>query len=180
VGGGELDFDSVAKTPGRRPEKRARRLADARGNAPGVAGPEVYGVDLIEGIARLAFALENEALPVGRPVALARPFAFDRETADARQEIPFLIGRLRADRERRRQDPCAKRPNNLIAWNYRAVGLRDGQNLPRGLPNLLPDPNIHHNKSIKRLYTTQTDTRFIKRQSCSVTGQTTVTPVSTR
>ena len=47
---------------------------------------EIEHVDLIERIARLALALEHEALAVGRPVALAGASAFDGEPADAREE----------------------------------------------------------------------------------------------
>ena len=54
---------------------------------------EVEHVDLIEGIARLALALEHEPLAVRRPVAFAGAPAFDGEPPDARQEVALLVGR---------------------------------------------------------------------------------------
>ena len=56
---------------------------------------EIERVDLIEGIAGLALALKHDPLAVGRPVAFARALAFDRQPADARQEVALLVrGRL--------------------------------------------------------------------------------------
>src|SRR5581483_3470576 len=51
------------------PEERARRLADARRDASGFAGGEIQHVNLIERVARLALALEDEPFAVRRPVA---------------------------------------------------------------------------------------------------------------
>ena len=77
-------------------EERARGLAHAGRDALGVAAGEVEHVDLVEGIARLALALEHEPLAVRRPVAFAGALAFDREPADAAQEVSLLrwSGRL--------------------------------------------------------------------------------------
>ena len=44
---------------------------------------EIEHVDLIERVARLALALEDEPLAVGRPVAFAGAASFDGQAADA-------------------------------------------------------------------------------------------------
>ena len=77
-----------------RTEEGAGRLAVAGRDALGVAGREVERVDLVEGVAGLAFALEDQALAVGRPVAFAGAASLDGEPADARQEIALsqLVG----------------------------------------------------------------------------------------
>src|SRR5436190_6860435 len=90
--GSELDL----VRPG--PEERTGRLSVARRDALGVAGRQVERVDLIERIARLTLALKHEPLAVGRPVAFARATAFDRQPADAREEIGFVIFASRAIR----------------------------------------------------------------------------------
>ena len=75
-------------------EERAGRLAVAGRDALGVARGQVERVDLVEGIARLALALKDEPLAVRRPVAFAGAAAFDRQPADARQEVAlFVLGR---------------------------------------------------------------------------------------
>src|SRR5216684_875754 len=74
-------------------EKCAGGLAQAGRNAFGVAGRQIEHVDLIEGVPRLALALTDEALAVGRPVALAGTLALDRESTDAGQEVALLIRR---------------------------------------------------------------------------------------
>ena len=84
----EFDLGAV------RPEERARRLADARRDALGIAGRQIEHVDLIEGIAGLALALEHQPLAVRRPVAFAGALAFDGQPPDAAQEIAFLRWRL--------------------------------------------------------------------------------------
>ena len=50
-------------------------------------------IDLVEGIARLALALEHEPLAVGRPVAFAGALAFDGQPPDAGQEVALLVSR---------------------------------------------------------------------------------------
>jgi len=75
-------------------EEGAGRLAVARRDALGVAGRQVERVDLIERVARLALALKDQPPAVRRPVALACAATFDRQPADARQEITlFVLGR---------------------------------------------------------------------------------------
>ena len=74
-------------------EEPARGLAQAGRDARGVAGRQVHHVLLVEGVARLALALQHQPLAVGRPVPFAGPPAFDREPADARHEVALLVGR---------------------------------------------------------------------------------------
>ena len=62
-------------------------LPDAGRHARDVAARHVHQIDLVEGIARLALALEDELPAVLRPVALAGASSFDGETADSREEI---------------------------------------------------------------------------------------------
>ena len=94
VRGGELD---VAVGAG--PEERAGRLAQARRDPFRVAALEIERVDLVEGIAGLAFALEHEALAVGRPVAFAGALALDGQAPDARQEVALFEIRRCGQRE---------------------------------------------------------------------------------
>ena len=58
-----------------------------------VAGLQVHDIDLIERVVGLAFALENQAFPVGRKVTLAAAFAFKRELADVLEERRFVFCR---------------------------------------------------------------------------------------
>src|SRR5581483_590281 len=81
------EFDFIAA----RPEECARRLADARRDAPGLAGRQIEHVDLVEGVSWLPLALKDDALAIGSPVAFARPPAVDREPANTGQEITLLI-----------------------------------------------------------------------------------------
>src|SRR6185503_20264199 len=75
-------------------EEGAGRLAVTRRDALGVAGRQVERVDLIEGVARLALALKDQPLAVGRPVALTSAATFDRQPPDAGQEITLpVLGR---------------------------------------------------------------------------------------
>src|SRR5207245_3311041 len=57
----------------------------------GFAGCQIEYVNLIEGIVRLALALKDHPLSVGRPVAFPGTSALDREAADARQKVAFLV-----------------------------------------------------------------------------------------
>src|ERR1700681_2396770 len=86
--GGEFDL------VGTWPEECTGGLADARRDALGVAGGEIERVNLVERIARLALALEDEPLAVRGPIALARALAVDCQTPDAREEVALLIWRL--------------------------------------------------------------------------------------
>src|SRR5207253_3986779 len=74
-----------------RPEEAARGLADAGRDALGFAGGQIEYVNLIEGILRLALALKDHPLSVGRPVAFPGTSALDREAADACQKVAFLV-----------------------------------------------------------------------------------------
>src|SRR5436190_15862847 len=85
------EFDLAAV----RAEERARRLADARGDALRFSGREIEDIDLIERVRGIALALEHQALAVGRPVALAGALAFHGQAADAAQERALLRGRGR-------------------------------------------------------------------------------------
>src|SRR5262245_39769597 len=77
----------------RRPDERARRLAEAGRDAFDVARAKVERVDLIERIPRLALALEDESLPIGGPVTFSRTTTFEGQPADLREEI-LLAPRL--------------------------------------------------------------------------------------
>ncbi len=79
-----MDANSISSLPGRK--KAHVVLPRPGGDALGVAAGEIEYVDLIEGVARLAFALKHEALSVRRPVSFARALAFDRESAHAREK----------------------------------------------------------------------------------------------
>src|SRR5262247_1636183 len=81
---------------GFRIDERARRLADAGLHAGHVAGPQIHEVNLVERVARLAFALEDELATVLRPVTFTGSASLDGQPADPREEILFLVG-LRAD-----------------------------------------------------------------------------------
>jgi len=74
--GSEEDFVAV------RTEKGAGGLAAAWRHAIAVAGFEVEKVNLVEWVARLAFALENKRFAVGREIAFAAAPAFKCELAD--------------------------------------------------------------------------------------------------
>src|SRR5690606_20607424 len=79
-----------------RPEERAGRLAVAGRDALRLARREVEHVDLVERVAGLALALEDELPAVGGPVALACAAPFDRQPPDAAQERRFgKVGRRR-------------------------------------------------------------------------------------
>ncbi len=56
-----------------------------------VARFQVHQVDLVEGVARLAFGLEHHLRAVGAEVALAGAAAFEGELADAGEEIRFRL-----------------------------------------------------------------------------------------
>src|SRR5438046_7162018 len=56
-------------------EKSARRLADPRRNARGIARFQIEDEHLVERIARLAFALEDELLSIRRKISFAAAFA---------------------------------------------------------------------------------------------------------
>jgi hypothetical protein len=61
-------------------------------------------VDLVERIARVAFALEHEPLAVRRPVTLAGAFAFNGQTPHAAEETSFwrtCRGRLGVEHDER-------------------------------------------------------------------------------
>ena len=49
-----------------------------------LAGRQIDGVDLVEGVAGLALALKDETLAVGRPVPFACAPAFNRQPPDPR------------------------------------------------------------------------------------------------
>jgi hypothetical protein len=76
---------------GARTEERAGRFAHPGRDALDVTRGEIEGVDLIERVARLALALEDQALSVGCPVAFAGAPALDSQPPDARKKIPLLI-----------------------------------------------------------------------------------------
>src|SRR5207247_5141348 len=103
VGGGEFNLVAAGT------KERAGRFAQTGRDALAVAGREIERVDLIEGITRLALALKDEALAVGRPVAFSGAASLDGETADAAEEIALLrragglLRRERRDEERQKQ-----------------------------------------------------------------------------
>jgi hypothetical protein len=73
-----------------RPEERARRLAVAGRDALGFPDVQVEHVDLIERVAWLTLALEDEAVAIRRPVAFAGATAFHGQPPDTREEVAFL------------------------------------------------------------------------------------------
>ena len=75
------------------PKEPARRLANPGRNAVRLAGLEIKQIDLIEGILRLAFALENKILPVGGEVPFATAFAFENKLTDFCEELGFAARR---------------------------------------------------------------------------------------
>jgi len=113
VGRGEFDL------VGARPEECAGRLADAGRDALGVAARQIEHVDLIEGVARLALALEHEACAIRRPVALAGAFAFHRQTADAAEKITFLVdGRILPPNDDAGEDGCREQGGHQCAAKH--------------------------------------------------------------
>ena len=88
IGVRRRELDLVAA----RTEERAGGLADAGRDPLGVAARQIEHVDLIERVARLALALEDQPLAVRRPVAFAGALALDGQAADAGEEIALLIG----------------------------------------------------------------------------------------
>src|SRR5687767_589765 len=71
-------------------EERARGLAHAGRNTLRFTVRQIEHVDLIEGVAGFALALEDEALAVGRPVTFAGAFALDGQAANAAEKIALL------------------------------------------------------------------------------------------
>ena len=50
---------------------------------------EIEEIDLVERIARLALALKNQRLAIGRKIALPAPFTLESQLPDVRQEAAF-------------------------------------------------------------------------------------------
>ena len=66
MGAGEDDLLAVG------PKERAGRLAEPGGDAPELAGGQVHGEDLVEGVARaFLLGLEDDASAIGREIAFA-------------------------------------------------------------------------------------------------------------
>src|SRR5918993_3925297 len=76
-------------------DERTGGLADTRRDTGRIPGLHVHEVNLVKRIAGLALALKDELAAVGRPVAFASATAFDRQPADARQELALAGGSLR-------------------------------------------------------------------------------------
>ena len=76
MGGSEQNFIAVGT------EKGARGFADAGRDPVAVAGFQVEHINLVEWVTRLAFALENQRLAVGRKVTFAAASAFEGELAN--------------------------------------------------------------------------------------------------
>ncbi len=99
---------------GRRVDERARGLASA-GRDPGrAAAGQVEAVNLIEGIARLALALEHQRLAVGGPVAFARAPSLHGEAPDPGEEVSLGRGWSRAlpAQRGRTHEACHERGQN--------------------------------------------------------------------
>ena len=86
LSGGVEDLFAIGMDPG------AGRFAVAGRDPLGVAGLQIQPVDLVEGIALLALALEDHLAPIGREIALAGAFALERELPDVREQRRFAGG----------------------------------------------------------------------------------------
>src|SRR6187397_3221892 len=78
-------------------DERAGGLASAGRDARHVAVRHVHQIDLIEGIARLALALEYELPAVFRPIPLAGASSFDGETTNPGEEVTLGSWALRLE-----------------------------------------------------------------------------------
>src|SRR5258705_10210623 len=67
-----------------RTKKGAGRFPHAGGDAVDVARCKIQNVYLVKGIARIAFALEDQRLAIRRKIALAAAAAFKDELPDVR------------------------------------------------------------------------------------------------
>ena len=81
--GGEQHFLAA------RAKKGASGFANARRDTVAVAGFEVQEVNLVERVARLAFALKNQGLSFGRKITFTAAPAFESELANVRQKLRF-------------------------------------------------------------------------------------------
>src|SRR5437879_3311222 len=74
---------------GARTEKGAGGLANARRNAVAIATLQIQNVNLVKRIARLAFALENEAIAIGRKITLTTAAAIENKLTGIGEESSF-------------------------------------------------------------------------------------------
>ena len=83
-------------TPAARMKKCAGRLAVPEGDTGGIAGLKIDRVNLIERIAYLAFALENQSRAVRAVVTLAAAPPFKGQLPHAGEELLLSLGESRA------------------------------------------------------------------------------------
>ena len=83
-------------TPAARMKKCAGRLAVPGGDTGGIAGLKIDRVNLVERIAYLAFALENQSRAVRAVVTLAAAPPFKGQLPHAGEELHLSLGESRA------------------------------------------------------------------------------------